>query len=182
MRAKPSSTASETDRRSCASAEMNQQEGLLHDARNLMGAIGLYCDLLSMPGVLQPEHHGYAEELRLLGTRSGALIQHLMEQRMPSSYALEGAEEGPGTGAAWEAGVARSLALVKVRAARGEPDECTVHVLGSGEPARDPGAQPRPAEPGGGWQDDRGKLRGRGLDAGTGLRGDGGADSSEPGE
>jgi signal transduction histidine kinase len=100
---------------------MDRQEGLLHDARNLMGAIGLYCDLLSMPGVLQPEHRLYAEELRLLGARSGALIQHLMEQRMPSSFARDGTSEGPGTGAAWEAGVARSLALAKVRAAGGEP-------------------------------------------------------------
>jgi signal transduction histidine kinase len=61
-------------------------EGLLHDARNLMGTIGLYCDLLSMPGVLKPEHRQYPEELRLLGARSKALIEHLME----SLFALEG--------------------------------------------------------------------------------------------
>ncbi len=53
-------------------------EGLLHDARNLVGAIGLYCDLLSMPGVLKPEHRQYPEELRLLGARSRALIEALM--------------------------------------------------------------------------------------------------------
>jgi signal transduction histidine kinase len=53
-------------------------EGLLHDARNLISAIGLYCDLLSMPGVLKPEHRQYPEELRLLGTRSRVLIEHLM--------------------------------------------------------------------------------------------------------
>jgi signal transduction histidine kinase len=171
MRAKPSSTASETDRRSgtlaslppihgvapsiadddahCttaplpgenaarragrrsrASKEKDRQEGLLHDARNLMGAIGLYCDLLSMPGVLQPEHRLYAEELRLLGARSGALIQHLMEQRMPSSFVREGSSEGPGAGAAWETGMARSLALAKVRAAGGGPVKSTVHASG----------------------------------------------------
>jgi hypothetical protein len=44
-----------------------------------MGAIRLNCDLLSMPGVLKPEHHHYAEELRLLETRSGALIEHLIQ-------------------------------------------------------------------------------------------------------
>ncbi len=59
--------------------------GLLHDARNLMGAIELYCDLLSMPGVLQPEHQHYAEDLRLLGSRSGALIQRLIEHRLQPS-------------------------------------------------------------------------------------------------
>ena len=54
-------------------------EGMLHDARNLMGALGLYCDLLSMPGVLKPVHNHYPEELRLLGTRSQALIENLMQ-------------------------------------------------------------------------------------------------------
>ena len=95
---------------------------MLHDARNLMGAIGLYCDLLSMPDVLKPEHHHYAEELRLLGTRSGALIQHLMQPRTLVSRA----QGGPGAGAGWEAGVARSLALAKVRAAEGGPVESPV--------------------------------------------------------
>ena len=55
-----------------------QGEGMLHDARNLVGTIGLYCDLLAMPGVLKPEHSKYAEELRHLGARSGALIDALM--------------------------------------------------------------------------------------------------------
>jgi hypothetical protein len=32
-----------------------------------------------MPGVLKPEHRNYPEELRLLGTRSGALIEHLIQ-------------------------------------------------------------------------------------------------------
>jgi signal transduction histidine kinase len=54
-------------------------EGLLHDARNLIGALGLYCDLLSMPGVLKMEHRHYAEEVRHLGARSAAMIQQLME-------------------------------------------------------------------------------------------------------
>jgi hypothetical protein len=54
------------------------EEGLLHDARNLMGTLGLYCDLLSTPGVLKPEHRHYAEEVRVLGARSVAMIQQLM--------------------------------------------------------------------------------------------------------
>lgn len=65
-----------------SSAVIAHGEGLLHDARNLMGALGLYCDLLSMPGVLKPEHRHYAEEVRLLGTRSAAMIQQLMEGRI----------------------------------------------------------------------------------------------------
>jgi signal transduction histidine kinase len=56
-----------------------QGEGLLHDARNLMGTLGPYCDLLSLPDVLKPEHRQSADDLRLVGTRSGALIEHLIE-------------------------------------------------------------------------------------------------------
>ena len=62
-------------------------EGLLHDARNLMGALGLYCDLLSMPGVLRPEHNHYPEELRLLGNRSQALIENLMQSVLAQGQA-----------------------------------------------------------------------------------------------
>lgn len=62
-------------------------EGLLHDARNLIGALGLYCDLLAMPGVLKPEHRPYADEVRLLGARSAAMIQRLMEQSLQSEAA-----------------------------------------------------------------------------------------------
>ena len=60
---------------------------MLHDARNLMGALGLYCDLLSMPGVLKPEHNHYPEELRLLGTRSRALIENLMQSLLAQGRA-----------------------------------------------------------------------------------------------
>lgn len=73
-----------------------QDEGLLHDARNLIGALGLYCDLLSMPGVLKPEHSHYAEELRLLGTRSGALIEHLIDHLTQSSLRHTGSGLCPG--------------------------------------------------------------------------------------
>ena len=55
-----------------------QDEGLLHDVRSLVSAVGLYCDLLSMPHVLRPEHRHYADELRLLGERSGSLIERLI--------------------------------------------------------------------------------------------------------
>ena len=55
-----------------------QGEALLHDARNLIGTLGLYCDLLSMPGVLKPQHRQYADDLRIVGTRSEALIERLI--------------------------------------------------------------------------------------------------------
>jgi signal transduction histidine kinase len=65
-------------------------EGLLHDARNLVSAIGLYCDLLSMPGVLRPEHRQYPEELRLLGTRSRVLIEHLLRSQVSQNLSDSG--------------------------------------------------------------------------------------------
>jgi signal transduction histidine kinase len=62
---------------------------MLHDARNLVGAIGLYCDLLAMPGVLKPEHRQYPEELRHLGARSGALIDDLMRSLLMREQSKE---------------------------------------------------------------------------------------------
>jgi signal transduction histidine kinase len=68
---------------------------LLHDARNLVGAIGLYCDLLSMPGVLKPEHRQYPDELRLLGARSRALIDTLMGSLLALERPRELCADGP---------------------------------------------------------------------------------------
>ena len=83
------------DRLSQPQAAGMRGEDLLHDARSLMSMLGLYCDLLAMPGVLQPRHRKYAEDLRLVGTRSEALIGRLMEQLAPP--AAEGpAPEGTG--------------------------------------------------------------------------------------
>lgn len=52
--------------------------GLAHDAGNLLGALSLYADLLRAPGVLQPQHRHYAEELHTLSRRSAALIHRLI--------------------------------------------------------------------------------------------------------
>jgi len=56
-----------------------------------MGALGLYCDLLSMPDVLKPEHRHYAEDVRLLGERSMAMIQELMEHSLRPLHTQNGA-------------------------------------------------------------------------------------------
>ena len=52
-----------------------------------MGALGLYCDLLSMPDVLKPEHNHYPQELRQLGARSQALIERLMKSLLTQRQA-----------------------------------------------------------------------------------------------
>jgi signal transduction histidine kinase len=61
--------------------------GLAHDAVNLLSALGLYCDLLETPGVLQPQHKHYATEVRLLAQRSSVLIERLLERLMVVSEA-----------------------------------------------------------------------------------------------
>jgi signal transduction histidine kinase len=61
--------------------------GLAHDAGNLLGALNLYADLLSLPGVLPEEHRQYADELRLLGERSRELIERLIRHARPDSFA-----------------------------------------------------------------------------------------------
>ena len=50
---------------------------LAHDARNMMTALALYCDLLEEPGVLAPSHRHYGSELRLLAEASRRLVEKL---------------------------------------------------------------------------------------------------------
>ena len=52
---------------------------LAHDARNMVTALGLYCDLLDEPGVLAPPHRHYASELRLLTEASRCLVEKLSQ-------------------------------------------------------------------------------------------------------
>ena len=49
-----------------------------HDARNMVTALGLYCDLLEEPGVLNLAFHHYASELRLVATASRRLVEKLL--------------------------------------------------------------------------------------------------------
>src|ERR1035437_10730683 len=49
-----------------------------HDARNMVTALGLYCDLLEEPGVLYPSFQHYGNELRLVATASRRLVEKLL--------------------------------------------------------------------------------------------------------
>jgi signal transduction histidine kinase len=49
-----------------------------HDARNMVTALGLYCDLLEEPGVLTAPFLHYAGELRLVATASRRLVEKLL--------------------------------------------------------------------------------------------------------
>jgi signal transduction histidine kinase len=49
-----------------------------HDARNMVTALGLYCDLLEEPGVLAPSFAHYGSELRLVASASRRLVEKLV--------------------------------------------------------------------------------------------------------
>jgi signal transduction histidine kinase len=51
---------------------------IAHDARNMVTALALYCDLLGEPGVLTDEYIHYANELRLVSATSRRLVEKLM--------------------------------------------------------------------------------------------------------
>ena len=50
---------------------------LAHDARNMVTALGLYCDLLEEPGVLTSSFRHYGSELRLVTAASRRLVEKL---------------------------------------------------------------------------------------------------------
>jgi signal transduction histidine kinase len=49
-----------------------------HDARNMVTALGLYCDLLEEPGVLASPFAHYGSELRLVAAASRRLVEKLV--------------------------------------------------------------------------------------------------------
>ena len=51
---------------------------LAHDARNMVTALALYCDLLEEPGVLNPTFLHYGSELRLVVSASRRLVEKLV--------------------------------------------------------------------------------------------------------
>jgi len=60
---------------------LTPQEGLAevaHDARNMVTALNLYCDLLAEPGVLAAPFAHYGRELRLVAAASRRLIEKLV--------------------------------------------------------------------------------------------------------
>jgi signal transduction histidine kinase len=56
-----------------------------HDARNMVTALGLYCDLLQEPGVLAAPYAHYGSELRLVAAASRRLVEKLVTLDMRDS-------------------------------------------------------------------------------------------------
>jgi len=75
-----------------------------HDARNMVTALGLYCDLLEEPGVLAPAYLHYGSELRLVATASRRLVEKLLAlDAVPETGREPRARGSAGTGPLREA-------------------------------------------------------------------------------
>jgi signal transduction histidine kinase len=73
-----------------------------HDARNMVTALGLYCDLLEEPGVLAAPFLHYGHELRLVAAASRRLVEKIVTievqkdvQRVAQQDAQIGAQNQP---------------------------------------------------------------------------------------
>jgi signal transduction histidine kinase len=55
---------------------------IAHDARNVVAALKLCCDLLSEPGVFSEEHRHFAHELRAVALASSGLVEQLTALRV----------------------------------------------------------------------------------------------------
>jgi signal transduction histidine kinase len=67
-----------------------------HDARNMVTALGLYCDLLEEPGVLTAPFAHYGNELRLVAAASRRLVEKLVAlDSRPGAIAASGTESFP---------------------------------------------------------------------------------------
>jgi signal transduction histidine kinase len=64
-------------------------DDVAHDARNMVTALGLYCDLLAEPGVLTEPFLHYAGELRLVATASRRLVEKLLALELRQGTAAE---------------------------------------------------------------------------------------------
>ncbi len=67
---------------------------LAHDARNLISALDLYCDLLAAPGVLAPGFGDYAADLRRLAGTGAELIAALVGSGSPPSTVSRYPDDG----------------------------------------------------------------------------------------
>jgi signal transduction histidine kinase len=83
---------------------------LAHDARNMITALDLFCDLLKEPGVLAPPFAHYSGELRLVAAASRRLVDKLVS--------LEPAGHAHTAGSAWPLGDARDDRVPARRHAR----------------------------------------------------------------
>ena len=99
-----------------------------HDARNMVTALGLYCDLLEEPGVLATPFTHYGNELRLVAAASRRLVEKLValdgrRDARTGTQALRTARRAGGRSSGSTAMKCPSdAALDRVRREHGEPN------------------------------------------------------------
>lgn len=124
----------------------NSLAGLLHDARNIVAAMDLYCDLLAQPEVLSAESRHYAADLRLVSGAGRRLLDKLAITAAQSLHSSEAV-----TGAAASQQTFRSCAAADATAAEGHlAAHWTPPHASSSRPAHQPGRHaPTPVWPAG---------------------------------
>jgi len=65
------------ERLACAQDSGESLMVVAHDARNMVTALGLFCELLEEPGVLSAPYLHYARELKGVAATSGRLVERL---------------------------------------------------------------------------------------------------------
>ncbi|MGA2754777.1 MAG: ATP-binding protein [Terracidiphilus sp.] len=103
-----------------------------HDARNMVTALGLYCDLLEEPGVLATPFLHYGHELRLVAAASRRLVEKIVTIDAQNS-AQKAAQQDPQTGAqspARAAALPLGLAPAAISAAYEETDQVGAQTRG----------------------------------------------------
>ncbi len=82
--------------------ESESLAGLAHDARNMVTALALYCDLLDEPGVLGAAYRHYGGELRLLAAASRRLVEKILalDTKLDAEKSSQPGSEGEAVSAA----------------------------------------------------------------------------------
>jgi signal transduction histidine kinase len=85
---------------------------IAHEARNMVTALGLYCELLEQPGVLTESCRHYGSELRLVATASRRLVEKLVALDPRAALPADTHRPGrptPSRGQRWEMAAAEPI-------------------------------------------------------------------------
>ncbi|MGA8042512.1 MAG: sensor histidine kinase [Terracidiphilus sp.] len=88
MKLIPMETAPVADTQYTSTHRMDGLTALAHDARNMLAALDLYCDLLGEPGVLSPSHLHYGDELKMVAASSRRLVEKMGVLAIRSAHAV----------------------------------------------------------------------------------------------
>jgi signal transduction histidine kinase len=125
-----------------------------HDARNMVTALGLYCDLLEEPGVLAVPFTHYGNELRLVAAASRRLVEKLVtldgsqetntissinsgsKARLASSAEMSSTGVNPETRRAWRGSARLGSSTAAGHTAAAGPSSVAAASAGQLEPGR----------------------------------------------